>query len=199
MGINEKEAAMKREIREYVNRYRGYWERQEGFDSPVLENSRKEGFFVRCHSFTRSDILEKSWFSEYTDEMFDSPFDCLACYRWFAIPEKLREVSGLLEETDLELLLNSAGYSTSLIAEELFCMIDICLESGNCSENDLHRIRLAYNGLSGFQDSIVHRIAQWGNVSNHVQSQFRDEIYSACVRTPSPHFSVTSNAGVFAG
>ncbi len=173
---------MKREIRECVNRYRGLWERQEGYDSVVSEGGMKNGFSVRHHSFARSDNLEKSWFSEYTDEFFDSPFDCLAYYRSFVIPEKLREASGLWEETDLELLLDSSGYSTSLIAEELFCMIDNCLEAGQCSEKDLTRIRLAYNGLSGFQDHYVSRIAQWGNVSNPVQNPFREEFYSQRIR-----------------
>ncbi len=176
---------MKREIREYVNHYRRLWERQGDYSSVIAEDSSEKGFFVRRHSFTRSDILEKSWFSEYTDEAFASPFDCLACYRWYVIPEKLREVSGLWDEADLELLLDSAGYSTSLIAEELFCMIDICLESGHCSENDLHRIRLAYNGLSGFQDDYIRRIAQWGNagrkddsIMSHVQNPLQDGLYS---------------------
>ncbi len=162
---------MKREIRKCVNRYRGFWERQESYDFEVPEDSMTNGFFVRHHSFARSDILEKSWFSEYTDEKYDSAFDCLAYYRWYVIPEKIREVSGLWEETDLELLLDSAGYSTSLIAEELFRMIDVCLESGKCREEDLHRIRLAYNGLSGFQDDFIHRIAQWGSITDRGISQ----------------------------
>ncbi len=140
----------------------------------------KKRFFVRHHSFARSDILEKSWTSEYTDEMFDSPFECLAYFRWHVIPDKLREVSGLWEEADLELLLDSAGYSTSLIAEELFCMIDICLESGRCSKKDLQRIRLAYNGLSGFQDDCVCRIAEWGNVSNHTEISYPEGFYTGC-------------------
>ena len=144
----------------------------------ISEDGLKNGFSVRHHSFARSDNLEKTWFSEYTDEIFDSPFECLAFYRWHVIPDKLREVSGLWEETDLELLLDSAGYSTSLIAEELFCMIDNCLESGQCSESDLNRIRLAYNGLSGFQDDFVSRIAQWGNVSNHLHNPFLEGSYS---------------------
>ncbi|MCK5116221.1 MAG: hypothetical protein KAR44_06445 [Candidatus Aegiribacteria sp.] len=171
---------MKKEIREYVNRYRRLRARQEGYSSAVSEDSTKKGFFVRHHSFTRSDIFEKSWFSEYTDEVFASPFDCLAFYRWYVIPEKLREVSGLSKETDLELLLDRAGYSTSLIAEELFCMIDICLESGHCSKTDLHRIRLAYNGLTGFQDDYVRRIAQWGNVSNYAQNSSPEVFYTGC-------------------
>ncbi|NOQ23685.1 MAG: hypothetical protein GQ565_13695 [Candidatus Aegiribacteria sp.] len=190
---------MKSEIRKQVNRYRGFWERQEGYDSAVSEDGMKKGFFVRHHSFARSDIQEKSWFSEYTDEMYDSVLDCLAYYRWYIIPGKLREASGLREETDLELLLDSAGYSASLIAEELFCMIDKCLESGCCSENDLHRIRLAYNGLSGFKDTFVCRIVQWGDITNHIQNPFREDMYSGYIRTPSLPSSVTSVAGVFAG
>ncbi|MEN8208864.1 MAG: hypothetical protein ABFR50_06405 [Candidatus Fermentibacteria bacterium] len=163
---------MKREIREGTIHVRGLWERQETSMSMISEDCANAGFFVRHHSFARSDIQENSWFSEYTDEQYDSPFDCLAYYRWHVIPEKLREASGLRDETDLELLLDNAGYSASLIAEELFCMIDACLESGNCSEEDLQRIRLAYNGLSGFQDDYVHRIAQWGSIADSGISMF---------------------------
>ena len=140
----------------------------------------KKSFFVRHHSFAGHDTLENSRYNEYTDEMFDSPFECLAYYRQHVIPDKLREVSGLWEETDLELLLDSAGYSVSLIAEELFCMIDICLESGRCSGKDLQRIRQAYNGLSGFRDNCVHRITQWGSISNHAQNPFQEGFYTGC-------------------
>ncbi len=190
---------MKREIRECINRYRGLWERQDAYDSAGSDANMNKSFFVRHHSFARSDILEKSWFSEYTDEMFDSPFDCLAYYRWRVIPDKLREVSGLREETDLEILLDSAGYSTSLIAEELFCMIDICLESGHCNENDLHRIRLAYNGLSGFQDNIILRIAQWGDVSKQVRNPFKEGFYAGCISEHATRTPMAPLTRAFAG
>lgn len=199
VGINPKEAGMKKEIRECINRYKDLWERMEGYDSAGSDANMNKSFFVRHHSAARSDILEKSWFSEYTDEMFDSPFDCLAFYRWYVIPIKLQEVSGLHEETDLELLLDSAGYSTSLIAEELFCMIDTCLESGHCSENDLHRIRLAYNGLSGFQDDIIRSIAQWGDVSKHVWNPFQEGLYAGCISKPAIRTSVAPFTRAFAG
>ncbi len=163
---------MKMEIRERINHVRSLWERQEGCSSVVQKNCVNNGFFVRHHSFARPDSREKGWFSEYTDEKYNSAFDCLAYYRWYVIPEKLREVSGLWEETDLELLLDNAGYSVSFIAEELFCMIDACLESGSCSEEDLDRIRLAYNGLSGFQDDFIQRIAQWGSTTDRGISKF---------------------------
>lgn len=159
-------------------------------------------FFVRHHSFVRSDILEKNWYSEYTDEMFDSLFDCLACYRWYVIPERLRDVSGLRDETDLELLLDRAGYSISLIAEELFCMIDTCLESGNCSEQDLHRIQLAYNGLSGFQDNFIRGIERWGlNRGNvpAVRNPIPEGFYKGYIQKLSAISSAASGIGVFAG
>jgi len=109
-----------------------------------------------------SELHKKSWFSEYTDEKYHSIFDCLACYRWYIIPQRLRKAAGLPEETDIEVLLDSAGYATSLIAEELFSMLDICLESQRCSIKELDMIRQAYNGLSGFSDSLVLRIVKWG-------------------------------------
>ncbi len=207
---------MKKEIRECINRYKDLWERMEGYDPVISKESTNNSFFVRHHSAARSDILEKSWFSEYTDEMYDSVSDCLACFRWYVIPERLREVSGLLEETDLEILLDNAGYSASLIAEELFSMIDKCLESGSCSDNDLHRIRLAYNGLSGYQDDIVRRIAQWGphygimypdtNASgvsgfamSIVRNPYQEALYSGFIGKPSKNTATSSITGVFAG
>lgn len=143
---------MKREIRKRIDRYRNLWTKMKDYRSVVSTEGKSNAFTARHHLFSKSEVLDKSWFSEYTDEMYDSTLDCLACYRWYIIPERLREASGLQKETNLEALLDSAGYSTSLIAEELFSMIDACLESGRCSEKDLKRIRLAYNGLSGFYD-----------------------------------------------
>ncbi len=157
---------MKSEIRNSIDRYRNLWVQKEDYHSVVSAEGEGKVFISRHHLFSRSEALDKNWFSEYTDEMYDSTLDCLACYRWYIIPERLREASGLREETDLETLLDSVGYSTSLIAEELFSMIDACLESGSCSEDDLSRVRLAYNGLSGFQDIFVCRIAQWGSIKN---------------------------------
>lgn len=148
----KQEAYMKREIRNSINRYRNLWIKMKDYRSVVSAEGKGNAFIARHHLSSRSEALDKSWFSEYTDEMYDSTLDCLACYRWYIIPERLREASGLQKETNLETLLDSAGYSTSLIAEELFSMIDACLESGRCSIEDLNRIRLAYNGLSGFYD-----------------------------------------------
>ena len=207
---------MKCEIKHYVDYYRNQWKDMADYGSVVSSSPEGKVFFVRHHSFARSDILEKNWYSEYTDEMYDSSFDCLACYRWYVIPERLREVSGLREETDLELLLDSAGYTASLIAEELFCMIDMCLESGCCSEKDLHRIQLAYNGLSGFQDAFVCRIAQWGtnrgikypdrnlagiidSAMSGVRNPFREGCCSGYTRRLMNNHSTASVTEVFAG
>lgn len=207
---------MNSEIRKYINYYKGLWAEMVDYGSVVSSCPESRGFFVRHHSFARSDVLEKNWYSEYTDEMYNSPFDCLACYRWYVIPERLREVSGLPEETDLDLLLDSAGYSTSLIAEELFCMIDLCLDSGCCSENGLHRIRQAYNGLSGFQDDYISRIAQWGpnsgimfqdmnaagingSVMFSVRNPYQEGFHSGYLGTPANNPSRASTSGVFAG
>ncbi|MCD4701238.1 MAG: hypothetical protein K8S24_05200 [Candidatus Aegiribacteria sp.] len=207
---------MNREIREQINHYKGLWAEMADYGSVISSCPESKGFFVRRHSFARSDILENNWYSEYTDEMYDSPFDCLACYRWYVIPERLREASGLSEETDLDLLLDGAGYSASLIAEELFCMIDLCLDSGCCSENGLHRIRQAYNGLSGFQDDFVSRIVQWGSnrgvmspdmkaagingsVMFTVRNPYYEGFHSGYFGKPANNPSRTSASGVFAG
>ncbi len=207
---------MNREIRDCVNHYKNLWTNMADYGSVISSSPKGKAFFVRHHFFARADDLEKSWYSEYTNEMYDSVFDCLACYRWYVIPEKLREVSGFREETDLEHLLDSAGYSASLIAEELFCMIDTCLESGCCSEDDLHRIQLAYNGLSGYQDEFVSRIVQWGThhktmypdmnitrISGQVMSGMRNPFqkgyYSGCIPKHSNNSSAASVSGAFAG
>lgn len=197
---------MKSEISDRIEHYKNLWTGMADYGSVISSFPEGKDFFVRHHSFVRSDIKEKSRYYEYTDEMYDSLFDCLACYRWYVIPDRLREVSRLFEENDLEILLDSSGYSTSLIAEELFCMIDNCLESGHCSEEDLHRIRMAYNGLSGFQDDVVCRIAQWGNavlegdpVVSRIQNPFREGFYAGCISKPSINTSVASISGAFAG
>lgn len=179
----ERQAGMKIGIRNSIDRYKNLWARMEDYHSVVSNKGEGKAFTARHHLFSRSEILEKNWVSEYTDEMYDSIFDCLACYRWYKIPERLQNASGLQDETDIEILLDSAGYSTSLIAEELFSMIDTCLESGSCSENDLHRIRLAYNGLSGFKDIFVCRIVKWGPVENRCKSHTSEIIAGARVHT----------------
>lgn len=166
----KQEAYMRSEIRNSIDRYRNLWLQQEDYRSVVSNEGKGNAFIAGHHLFSRSEALDKNWLSEYTDEMYDSTLDCLACYRWYIIPERLREASGLQEETDLEALLDSAGYSTSLIAEELFSMIDACLESGRCSEDDLGRIRLAYNGLSGFNDILT---------KSYLQNPMRECSYSA--------------------
>lgn len=135
--------------------------------SRVLESQR---FCSRHHTFRRNATgFGGSDHGLYVNQMFESVFECLACYRWFRIPERLLEIcrDGWPEASrDIEALLDRAGYSASLIAEELFGMIDQCLESGVCTDHDLHAIRLAYNGLSGFDDPVVSRITSWGTVED---------------------------------
>jgi len=210
-----KELSMKQKIMDYVEHYKILWTEMADRGSAISSSTEGKTFYARHHSFARSDNLEKYWYSEYTDEMYDSVFDCLTCYRWYVIPERLRVVSGLREETDLELLLDSAGYSASFIAEELFCMIDMCLESGCCTENDLHRIRQAYNGLSGYQDDYVSRIVHWGThhkimypdmnaagisspVMSGMRNPFQEGYYSGYIPKPSNNYSAASVTGVFA-
>lgn len=148
--------------RRYIRRYRNFWKRGETYSKIVSRDGFRAGFYSRQHHFARSEALLKNWFSEYTEEKYDSVIECLACYRWFIIPDRLRQASGKYDSTNIDELLNLVGYSTSLIAEELFRMIDSCLESGVCLMNDLEMIRSAYNGLSGFEDLFVNRITDWG-------------------------------------
>jgi hypothetical protein len=148
--------------RRYVKRYRNLWKRGEAYSKAVSQDGIRAGFYARQHHFARSEASGKNRFSEYTEEKYDSVIECLACYRWFIIPDRLRQISGRYDLTSINELLDLAGYSTSLIAEELFCMIDSCLESGECLKSDLEMIRCAYNGLSGFEDLLINRITDWG-------------------------------------
>lgn len=148
--------------RRCINRYRNLWKRGETYSKVVSRNGIRAGFYARQHHFARSEALGKNWFSEYTEEKYDSTIECLACYRWFIIPDRLRQISGRYDLDSIDELLNLTGYTTSLIAEELFCLIDFCLESGVCLNSDLEMIRRAYNGLSGFEDHFVNRITDWG-------------------------------------
>ena len=207
---------MKTEIGNLIDRYRNLWVKMEDYRSVVSAEGKGKAFIARHHLFSKSEVHDKSWFSEYIDEMYDSSLDCLACYRWYIIPERLRDASGLRKENDLEILLDGAGYSTSLIAEELFSMIDACLESGNCSEEDLNRIRLAYNGLSGFKDIFMCKIVKWGPIRNSgiydekkaedisfnstacVRNSLRTGIYSNCIRKTENDTSGKFITGAFA-
>ncbi len=148
----------------YIKQYRDLWKQGETYSRIVSRSDIRDGFHARQHRFARSEASGKNWFSEYTEEKYDSVTECLACYRWFIIPDRLRQSSGRYDLTDIDELLNMAGYSTSLIAEELFCMIDSCLESDKFLVRDLEMIRCAYNGLSGFEDHFVNRITVWGPV-----------------------------------
>jgi hypothetical protein len=206
-GISEREAAMKKEIGSRIEHYRSLWIKMPANGSIVTSTPAGKGkvFFARHHSFSRSDISSSTLSSECSDEMFDSVFDCLAYYRWYVIPRRLREVSGLPEETDIERLLDGSGYTTSLIAEELFKMIDICLETGQCTESDLDRIKVAYNGLSGFQDYQISRIQQWGSIESEYGRT--DSAAASSVKLSQPHYigypAFTSSdigyTGAFAG
>jgi len=160
------EAKMKKEIQSSINRYRNLWVKYKDYRSTLSVQDESKVFFARHFQFTGSESQKNSRYTGYSDDMYDSVFDCLACYRWYIIPDRLRRVSGLVHEIKIEKLLDAVGYSTSLIAEELFLMIDICLESGRCSGKDLQKIRLAFNGLSGFQDPYVCSIVQWGLFRN---------------------------------
>lgn len=148
--------------RRYIKRYTNLWKQGESCSRILSRPGLHNGFYARRHRFTRQEAPGKNWFSEHTIEKYDSAIECLACYRWFIIPDRLRQASGRYGLRNIDELLDLAGYSTSLIAEELFFMIDSCLESGICLESDLEKIRQAYNGLSGFEDIHINRITDWG-------------------------------------
>ncbi|MCK5064831.1 MAG: hypothetical protein KAQ97_06085 [Candidatus Fermentibacteraceae bacterium] len=148
--------------RRYIKRYTNLWKQGESYSKIISRTGIHARFYARQHRFTQPEALGKSWFSEHTIEKYDSAIECLACYRWFIIPEHLRQASGRYDLKNIDELLDLAGYSKSLIAEELFFMIDSCLESGICLKSDLEMIRRAYNGLSGFEDLFINRITDWG-------------------------------------
>lgn len=154
----------------YEERYRGMWE--SGVSScPAAAGHRQltDGSFCARHHSFRSSSGRSGWSDHgvYINETFDSAMECLSYYRWFRVPHRLRALcsgSGLANCTDIEELLNSSGYSVSLTVEELFHMMDHCLDTGHCSREDLHRMRLAYNGITGFREPLRAEIVCWGPV-----------------------------------
>lgn len=153
---------MKPRILNYIEHYKKLWFDPGGYHPAGSYEEDGKGFSVRLISYSRSAVRERELQVEYRNEMYQSVIECIACYRYFKIPQRLRNASGKLHLTEVEDLLNSVDYSTSMITEELFYMLDMCLEKGICTRTELERIRLAYNGLSGFNDTYVIRIARWG-------------------------------------
>ncbi|GEM_PF-6950656 len=172
--------------REYEDYYRGLWLSGTG-SWPAASGFRKlqdNQFCARHHTARRTGSgFGGSEHGVFINEVFESVFECLAYYRWFRIPERLKDICmtrGTDSSGDIEILLDGAGYSASLIAEELFAMIDEYLEKGVCTEQDLHAVRMAYNGLSGFDDPIVSTIASWGPV----EMVLADESMLTAVKEP---------------
>lgn len=121
------------------------------------------GFFLRHRLLeTVADGSGSSRLRHITD-YFDSPMECLSAMRTTFIPDRLREVSGLHDETDLDVLLESAGYSVSLAAESLIEMVDECLSASSCTPDELRRIKTAYNRVSVFGPPQRHLISDWGH------------------------------------
>jgi len=157
-------------VTKYEERYREMWE--SGVSScPAAAGHRQltDGSFCARHHSFRSRCGRQGWSDHgvYINETFDSVLECISYYRWFRVPHRLRALcsgSGLVNSTDIEALLDRAGYSVSLTVEELFHMIDHSLETGCCSRDDLHRMRLAYNGISGFREPLRAEIVCWGPV-----------------------------------
>jgi len=99
----------------------------------------------------------------FSREKFETVYDWLAHYRYSRIPQVLREICETRGyfSTDIEGLLNHAGYVVSFIADELFYMIDRCLDLGICTDVDMRRIRQAYNSLSGFENVKKYEIVDF--------------------------------------
>lgn len=129
------------------------------FDSDTKE-SFKVIHLIRIDNGT--DIFEKRP-DIYSKEEFETVYDWLAHYRYSRIPQMLREICEIRGyfSTDIEGLLNHAGYVVSFIADELFYMIDRCLEHGICSQEDMNRIKQAYNSLSGFESDKKYEIVDF--------------------------------------
>lgn len=155
---------------EHVSRYREMW--LVGVAScPAAVGNRhltNDSFCARHHAFRRhpgwSGAREHGVF---INETFESVMECLAYYRWFRIPQRLRALragSGVPVSADIEELLDASGYSVSLTVEELFHMLDECLRSGSASPEDLQRMRQAYNGIGGFDEPTRAEIVCWGPV-----------------------------------
>lgn len=121
-------------------------------------------------SFAKDSSPEYGMMNRYSDPEHGSQREFLANLRDVVIPEMLREVSGLRGETDLEVLLDGSGYSVSLVAEELIFMIDECIESKSFDSSDLDRIKQAYNGLSGFNATVIGRTTGWDSMRMSVMN-----------------------------
>jgi len=159
------------ESRMYETRYRELW--LAGVEScPAAAGNRSltgSSFCARHHSFR----MARGWpgarrHGVFINETFDSVMECLACYRWFRVPLRLRALrsgSGAPPDRNVEELLDRAGYSISLVVEELFGMLDECLGGGVCTGEDLERIRLAYNGIGDLRDPARAEIVCWGPVA----------------------------------
>jgi hypothetical protein len=157
---------------EHEARYREMW--LAGVEScPAAVGNRcltNGSFCARHHSFRRylgwSGGMEHGVF---INETFESVLECLAYYRWFRVPQRLRALcagSWTPPGRDVEELLDRSGYSVSLTVEELFHLMDACLGSGRCSPDDLHRMRLLYNGISDFHRPTRAEIVCWGPVED---------------------------------
>ena len=146
----------------WMGRYSSLLEK--GQDLPRGNDSTEQdaGFFLRQQTLFRNPETGKNRQGMVTEEVYGSAAECLSSIRWYKIPSRLREITGLNNENDIEKLLDAAGYRSSLVAEELFDMIDGCLKSHIITTADLDTIRKAYNGISGFRCPQEHRITEWG-------------------------------------
>lgn len=137
----------------------------EGKTHPVTLDSATKTKFKVVHLTRIDDGTEGFERSPgvFSKEEFETVYDWLAHYRYSRIPQMLREICATRGyfSTDIEGLLNHAGYVVSFIADELFYMIDRCLEHGICTGKDMNRIKQTYNSLSGFESEKKYEIVDF--------------------------------------
>ena len=161
---------MKSKTDYWMDRYRSLLQNTEELPRSLDSLQQNEGFVLKQRVLFRNPETGKSRKGRTTEEVYESAAECLSCLRFYKIPSRLREITGLSDENNIEALLNDAGYRSSLIAEELFDTIDECLNSHIVTGSDLDIIRRAYNGISGFNHSEKHMIIEWGYADSVVQS-----------------------------
>lgn len=146
---------------------------KKGQDLPRSYDSPKQDaeFVLKQQMVFRNPETGKSRPGRITQEVYGSAAECLSCIRWYKIPSRLREITGLKHENDIESLLDAAGYRSSMVAEELFHMIDNCLKCHIITSADLNMIRKAYNGISGFKRLEEHRIASMGYACSKTENE----------------------------
>ncbi|MBD3277914.1 MAG: hypothetical protein GF388_06420 [Candidatus Aegiribacteria sp.] len=149
---------MSRKTDQWKDRYSSFLDENQEFPLGRESAGQNEGFVLKHQMVFTDRETGKIRQGLITEEVYGSAVECLSSIRWYKIPSKLREITGLYNENDIEKLLDAAGYRSSMVAEELFDMIDGCLKSHLITTSDLNMIRKAYNGISEFYRPKEQRI-----------------------------------------